>query len=194
MHPFLTRYNQTVLPQLTAAKTYPSTFLIPKVTKVVINCGIGDLAGNDKAIEELATILTQVTGQKPVVTKAHKAIAGFKIRQGMVVGMKVTLHGERMQDFLIKLLDVALPRTRDFRGINPGGVTAAGSLNIGIKDASIFPEVPYGGMNHGLQVTVVSTAKTMEESQLLYHSLGFYFQSEEDRVKPKAKKSNFKRK
>lgn len=194
MHLFLTRYNQVSRPKLKEATQYASEYMVPMVKKVSVNCGVGDVATNGKAVEELADFIASITGQHPILTKARKAIAGFKIRQGMVVGMKVTLRGERMYDFLSKLTDVAIPRTRDFRGLNPYGITPNGSLNIGIKDASIFPEVAYGTLNHSLQVTVVSSAKNSEEARILFESLGFLFQKEEDAVKKPTKKSTRKRK
>ena len=195
MHPFAVRYNEISLPKLKEVKHYTSTFLVPRVTKVSVNCGIGDILTNDKAVEEVAKLLTAITGQKPVETKAHKAISGFKIRQDMVVGLKVTLRGARMQDFIIKLSDLALPRTRDFRGLKPSSITADGNLNIGIKDSLIFPETSQEGLGHILQVTLVSTAKTTEEARLLFESLNFYFGNEEElRDKKKPGKHQHKRK
>ena len=178
-HPFLTRYDEAVKPKLVAEKTYASTYLIPKVNKVVLNVGLGDLLGNNKAIEEVNALLSRISGQKPIETKARKAIAGFKIRQYQVIGMKVTLRGVRMYDFLTKLIEVTLPRTRDFRGLKLTGVTADGNLNIGIRDSMIFPEAGDDLTLPGIQITIVSNAKSLEESQLLYQSLGFVFQSEE---------------
>jgi len=195
IHPFITRYTKTVVPRLTESRAYVSPYTIPAVKKVVINCGLGDVLTNGKAVEEVAALLATVTGQKPIETKARKAIAGFKIRTGMVIGMKVTLRGDRMYDFLYKLTDVALPRTRDFRGIPASGITKNGTLNIGIRDTSIFPEVPYGATNHGLQVTVVSNATSEEEARTFYESVGFIFQAEDEVVRKKrVKKTNYKRK
>lgn len=181
MHPFLTQYNQVALPKLKEAKQYGSSFEIPRVTKVVVNVGVGDIASNGGAVEDLAKKIANITGQQPVLTKARKAISGFKIRQGMVVGMKVTLRGSRMYDFLSKLTTIALPRTRDFRGLKPTGITPDGNLNIGIKDSIIFPEASQeSGSLHGIEVTLVSTARTLEEARLLYESLGIVFMSEEE--------------
>ncbi|MBU6389095.1 50S ribosomal protein L5 [Patescibacteria group bacterium] len=191
MHPFLTTYNQKAIPALTKAKQYPSTFLIPKVEKVVVNVGVGDCLGNDKALQEVILLMSQITGQKPVENKARQAISGFKIRQGMIVGLKTTLRGEKMRDFLSKLTLVALPRTRDFRGLPPSSVTADGNLNIGIKDSMIFPEASQLGSSHGLQVTVVSTAASREEARLLYECLGFVFQNEADIQRKPAKKRTY---
>lgn len=179
MHHFLTRYEQSVKPVLVADHAYPSTYLIPKVTKVVLNVGLGDLLGNSKAIEEVAALLMRITGQKPIETKARKAIAGFKIRQAQVIGMKVTLRSHRMYDFLTKLIEVSLPRTRDFRGLKATGITSDGNLNIGIRDSMIFPEAGEDLTLPGIQITIVSNAQSLEEARLLYQSLGFVFQSEE---------------
>lgn len=179
MHPYLSRYDEAVKPKLIAERPYASTYLIPKVSKVVLNVGLGDLLGNSKAIEEVGSLLSRISGQKPIETKARKAIAGFKIRQYQVIGMKVTLRGVRMYDFLTKLIEVTLPRTRDFRGLKASGITSDGNLNIGVKDSMIFPEAGEDLTLPGIQITIVSNARTMEESQLLYTSLGFVFQSEE---------------
>jgi len=185
MNPFSTQYNTVVAPQLKAQKAYASEYLVPKVTKVIINVGLGDVMTNNKAIDEVADLVGRIAGQKPVLTKARTAISGFKIRQGMVVGMKVTLRGSRMEDFLSKLIQIALPRTRDFRGLKSSGITADGNLNIGIKDSTIFPEAGQDITVHGIQVTLVSTAKTLEEAQLLYTGLGFVFQSESESTSKK---------
>lgn len=191
MHPFITHYNQTVLPKLKEGKQYASSYLVPRVTKVSINCGIGDVATDDKAIESVAQLLASITGQRPAVTKARKAIAGFKIRQGMTVGLKVTLRGERMHDFLMKLIQITLPRTRDFRGLKPSAITSDGNLNLGIKDSMIFPEASQDGTGHGVQVTLISNAKTREEAVLLYESLGFVFQAADEVVQPRKKGKHY---
>jgi large subunit ribosomal protein L5 len=177
MHAFLKQYNEVAVPKLKEQQSYSSPYLIPKIEKVVINVGLGDLIAAGKPLEELVTLVTLISGQKPVTTKARKAISGFKIRQGMEVGMKVTLRGARMHDFLIKLIQIALPRTRDFRGLKPSAVAPNGSLNLGIKDSMIFPEVSQGTFAHGMQITIVPTPCTSEEARLLYESLGFIFHS-----------------
>lgn len=180
MHPFSTRYTESVVPALTAGRQYPSTYLIPKVSKVVVNVGIGDLKENNKAIDDAAELLGRIVGQRPVRTKARKAIASFKIRQNMVVGLKVTLRGKRMEDFLYKFIEVALPRTRDFRGLKASGITSDGNLNVGIRDAMIFPEAGEDISQLGLQVTIVSNAASLEDATRLYKGLGFYFKTSED--------------
>ena len=195
MHPFLTTYHQTTVPKLKEQKKYVSEFAVPRVTKVSVNAGLGDYVGNTKAIEDISKLIATISGQKPVPTKARKAISGFKIREGMVIGLKATLRDQRMHDFLYKLIQVTLPRTRDFRGLVPTGVTADGNLNIGIRDCTIFPEASQGEGSYGLQVTVVSTARTLEEATSLYRSLGFIFQKEDEVVakKPRSKNRTYKR-
>jgi large subunit ribosomal protein L5 len=188
MHPFDTLYNSVVVPRLTAQTAYPSSYLIPKVKKVIVNVGVGDCVGNSKALEEVIGLVTQITGQKPVTIKARKAISGFKIRENMVVGLKVTLRGVRMNDFLYKLIQVVLPRTRDFRGLPATGITADGNLNIGIKDSMIFPEISQSGTSHGIQVTIVSTASSQETSRQLYEAIGFVFQKPEDATPTRKRK------
>ena len=180
MHPFSTRYSEIVVPALKALKQYPSNYLVPRVSKVIVNVGIGDLKENNKAIDEAALLIGRITGQRPIRTKARMAIASFKIRQNMVVGLKVTLRGQRMEDFLYKFIEIALPRTRDFRGLKATGITADGNLNVGIRDATIFPEAGEDVSQPGLQVTVVSNARTLDDARSLYEGLGFYFKSSED--------------
>jgi large subunit ribosomal protein L5 len=178
MHAYQKQYNTVAVPKLRETREYRSQYLVPKVSKVVINMGIGDHAAAGKNIDEVTSFLAAISGQKPVVTKARKAIAGFKIRQGMPIGARVTLRGRRMDDFLIKLLQVVLPRTRDFRGIKPGSIASNGSLNIGIKDSIVFPEVANGTFQHPLQVTLVlSPSASPEEARVLYEALGFVFQT-----------------
>jgi large subunit ribosomal protein L5 len=193
MHPFIQQYTTVALPKLKELNTYASSYQIPKVTKVSVNAGIGDIATNGKAVDDVTNLLTQITGQKPIATKARIAIAGFKIRQNMIVGLKVTLRGVRMNDFLMKLSEIGLPRTRDFRGIPVTSITADGNLNIGLKDSMIFPEATEG-VTHSLQVTIVSSAKTMEEARALYEGLGFVFTEEQVQKKKTGKGRNYKKK
>jgi large subunit ribosomal protein L5 len=188
MHALIERYNTKVLPQLKSEKEYKSPYEIPHITKVVVNMGIGDYMTDSKAVDQAMAMLGKLTGQKPVVLKARKAISGFKIRTGMPIGLKVTLRGKRMNDFLFKLIEIGLPRTRDFRGLKRTSVTAAGILNIGIRDSQIFPDLPLDTPSYSLQVTVSSTAKTKEESFILYENLGFFFQSDNEIVAPRKKK------
>ncbi len=178
MHPFRSIYQDVAVPALKQIRTYPSVYQIPVVTKVSLNIGVGAIRDNKQAMEETVKLLQTISGQKPVLTRARTSIAGFKIRQGMVVGVSVTLRGERMNDFLMKLVQVALPRTRDYRGVRQTAVTADGNLNIGIKESGIFPEASFDGTNRSLQVTLVSTAKTIKEARALYESLGFVFSTD----------------
>lgn len=175
MHPYLKQYNEVVVPKLVEKTSYASKFLIPKIEKVVLNVGIGSVVASGKPTDNVTNTLVAIAGQKPVVTKSRKAISGFKIRQGVEVGMKVTLRGTRMYDFITKLTQIALPRTRDFRGLKPTSITADGCLHIGIKDSMIFPEVSQDAAGQSLQVTLVSTARSQEEARLLFESLGFIF-------------------
>ncbi len=176
MHPFVKLYQDVAVPKLKENFSYASVYTIPKIEKVVVNVGLGDVLTNSGTVDQVAALITKITGQKPVPTKARKAVAGFKIRQGMVVGLKTTLRGERMNDFLQKLSVIALPRSRDFRGLNPGAITPNGSLHIGIKDSMIFPEVAQENLSHPLQVTLVASTSSLAEAQSLYESLGFVFQ------------------
>ncbi|CAN5199230.1 50S ribosomal protein L5 [soil metagenome] len=176
MHPFVKLYQDVAVPKLKENFSYASPYTIPKIEKVVVNVGLGDVLTNSGTVDQVAALLTKITGQKSVPTKARKAVAGFKIRQGMVVGLKTTLRGERMHDFLQKLSVIALPRSRDFRGLNPGAITPNGSLHIGIKDSMIFPEVAQENLSHPLQVTLVASTSSLEEAQALYEALGFVFQ------------------
>jgi len=177
MHPFVQTYQTVAVPALTKQFTYTSTYTIPKIEKVVINLGIGEAGNNSGTVEQIAGLVKKISGQNPIYTKARIAVSGFKIRQGMIVGMKVTLRGERMNDFLQKLTTIALPRTRDFRGLTPTSITADGSLHLGIKDSMIFPEVSQENSSHSLQVTLVAKTQSKEEARLLYESLGFIFQN-----------------
>jgi large subunit ribosomal protein L5 len=139
---------------------------------------MGDLIAAGKNTDEVIEFIAAIAGQKPVLTKATKAIAGFKIRQGMTVGAKVTLRGKRMQDFLAKLIQVAIPRTRDFRGLKASSIAANGSMHLGIKDSMIFPEVAQGSFQHPMQISLVVTpACTPDEARILFEALGFVFQS-----------------
>lgn len=181
IHPFLEKYEKVVIPKLKENFKYENKFTIPKVTKISVNAGIGDLAGNNGNIEAFTKTISMLTGQRPVVTKARKAISGFKIRINNPIGLKVTLRGKKMNDFILKLSEVSLMRVRDFRGLKPSSITKDGNLNIGIKDLSIFPDMPADFYNHPLQITIDSSAKTKEESTVFYNALGFVFQQNNDK-------------
>lgn len=180
MHPLTERYNKISVKTLQDKKQYGSKYEIPHIDKCVINAGIGDLKENGGLITDFSKTLSLLTGQKPVVNKARKAISGFKIREGNPIGLKITLRGDKMNDFILKLIDFAILRTRDFRGLKKSCVSANGNLSIGIKDISIFPDLPLEVATHSFQIVISSTAKTLEEAMDLYTSLGFVFQADEN--------------
>lgn len=169
------KYAKTVVAEMKEKFGYKNVMAIPKIEKVVVNVGIGKLVKEGDKIDEIVNSLTQITGQKPVKTKAKKAISGFKVREGMEIGVKVTLRGNRMWQFIDRLIDATLPRTRDFQGITIKSVDTTGNLNIGIKEHVIFPEISPEKVKQifGLQVTVKSTAKSQEEGIELFRLLGF---------------------
>ncbi len=170
------KYSQVVAPKMEEKFAYGNVMAVPKISKVVVNVGAGKLVkeGGDRMGEVLES-LAMITGQKPVETKARKAIAGFKTRQGMVIGAKVTLRGKRMWAFIDRLVNVTLPRTKDFQGLNLSVVDSRGNLNVGIKEQIIFPEISPEKVKtlFGMQVTVTSSAKSREEGIELYRLLGF---------------------
>lgn len=171
------RYNETVLPALFKKFNYSSVMEVPRLEKVVINIGVGDATGNAKLLEDSVKELTQIAGQKPVITKAKKSIATFKLREGTAIGCKVTLHGVRMYEFLDKLLNIALPRVRDFRGVNKNAFDGRGNYTLGVKEQLIFPEINYDNVNRvrGMDIVIVTTAKTDEEAKALLSELGMPF-------------------
>lgn len=172
-------YTKEVAPALMEKFGYKSVMQIPKLDKVVINIGLGEAKDNPKAVDAACGDLAQITGQKPIVTKSKKAIANFKLREGMNNGCKVTLRAERMYDFVDKLFNVALPRVRDFRGINPNGFDGRGNYSLGIKEQLIFPEIDYDKIDklRGMDISFVTTAKTDEEARELLTLLGAPFRS-----------------
>lgn len=151
---------------------------VPKIEKIVVNMGVGDAVQNPKVLDSAVEELAEITGQKPLITKAKKSIAGFKLRDGMPIGAKVTLRGERMYDFLDKLISVSLPRVRDFRGVSKKAFDGRGNYTLGIKEQLIFPEIDYDKVNkvRGMDVVIVTTAKTDEEARELLAELGMPFQ------------------
>lgn len=159
---------------------YSNVMQIPRLEKVVINMGVGEAIQNAKAIDAAVGDLSIITGQKPVVTKAKKSIAGFKLRAGMPIGCKVTLRGERMYEFVDKLFNVALPRVRDFRGISPKSFDGRGNFTLGIKEQLIFPEIEYDKIDkvRGMDIIFVTSAKTDEESRVLLKELGMPFKEQ----------------
>ena len=171
------RYGSEVVPALQKEFGYANVMAIPKITKVVINLGLGEATQNAKIVDVAADELMRIAGQKPVVTRAKKSIAQFRVRQGMPIGTMVTLRGERMFDFLDRLISMSLPRVRDFRGIPTKGFDGRGNYTLGLKDQLLFPEIDYMRVDkpRGMNITVVTTAKTDEESRRLLQLLGFPF-------------------
>lgn len=171
------KYKNEVVPSLMKKFNYKSVMQAPKIEKVVINMGVGEGATNAKAIDSAMEDLQLITGQKPVVTRAKKSIAGFKIRKGMPIGVKVTLRGDRMYYFLDKLFHVALPRVRDFRGVSDKSFDGRGNYTLGLREQLIFPEIDYDKIDkiRGMDVVIVTTAKTDEEAKELLAELGMPF-------------------
>lgn len=175
MHRLLEKYNKEVVPALKKEFEYENIMAIPKITKMIVNIGTGRIARESKVVDSMAKDLALMTGQAPVRTKAKVAIASFKTRKGLEIGLKVTLRGQRMYDFMDRLINIVLPRTRDFRGIKLSSVDKFGNLTIGIKEHIVFPEVVLESSKNifGLGITVVSTAKTKEEAEKLFRLMGF---------------------
>ncbi|KMK74875.1 50S ribosomal protein L5 [Alkalihalobacillus pseudalcaliphilus] len=172
------KYTNEIVPSLVEKFNYSSVMAVPKIEKIVVNMGIGDAVSNAKALDKAVEELGQITGQKPLVTKAKKSIAGFKLREGMPIGAKVTLRGERMYEFLDKLVTVSLPRVRDFRGISKKAFDGRGNYTLGVKEQLIFPEIDYDKVDkvRGMDVVIVTTANTDEEARELLTSMGMPFQ------------------
>ncbi len=173
------QYNNEVVPALMKKFGYKSVMQVPKLDKVVINIGLGDLKENPKALENAMKDLTQITGQKPVITKAKKSIAAFKLREGANIGCKVTLRSDKMYDFVYKLFNVALPRVRDFRGVSAHSFDGRGNYSMGIKEQLIFPEIEYDKVDklRGMDIIFATTATTDEESKELLKLLGMPFKN-----------------
>lgn len=167
-------YQEEVSPTLFKEFNYKSVMQIPRITKVVVNIGLGEALDNAKAVDFAVQDMTSITGQKPVVTKAKKSIAGFKLREGRIIGVKVTLRGDRMWSFLSRLIHVALPRTRDFQGVPADSFDGRGNYTLGVREQLIFPEINYDKIDkiRGMEVTVVTTAQTDEEGRRLLGLLG----------------------
>jgi large subunit ribosomal protein L5 len=172
-----TFYKDTVVPKLMDQFKYENIHQVPKVVKVTVNRGLGEASQNAKALESSLNELALITGQRPVVTRAKKAIAGFKLRQGMPVGVAVTLRSDRMYSFLNRLINLALPRIRDFRGISPKSFDGRGNYTLGLREQLIFPEIDYDGIDQirGMDITIVTTANTDEEGRALLKALGMPF-------------------
>ncbi|CAM3898136.1 50S ribosomal protein L5 [Alkalicoccus chagannorensis] len=172
------QYNQEITPALKDKFNYSSVMEVPEIEKIVVNMGVGDAVQNSKVLDKAVEELTEITGQKPVITKAKKSIAGFKVREGMPIGAKVTLRGERMYDFLDKLISVSLPRVRDFRGVSNKAFDGRGNYTLGVKEQLIFPEINYDNVDkvRGMDIVVVTTAETDEEARELLTKFGMPFQ------------------
>ena len=172
------KYIQEVTPSKVEKFGYKSVMQTPKVDKIVINMGVGDAVSNAKNLDKAVDELTVISGQKPLITKAKKSIAGFRLREGMPIGTKVTLRGDRMYDFLDKLVSVSLPRVRDFRGVSNKAFDGRGNYTLGVKEQLIFPEVEYDMVDkvRGMDIVIVTTANTDEESRELLTQLGMPFQ------------------
>ncbi|KRM54213.1 MULTISPECIES: 50S ribosomal protein L5 [Lacticaseibacillus] len=171
------RYSKEIAPALVEKFSYKSTMQTPKIDKIVLNMGVGDATQNAKLLDEAVEELKLISGQQPLITKAKKSIAGFRLREGMPIGAKVTLRGERMYDFLDKLINVSLPRVRDFHGISTKSFDGRGNYTLGVREQLIFPEIDYDQVNRvrGLDVVIVTTANTDEESLELLKQFGMPF-------------------
>ena len=176
-------YNETIRKALRDQFKYENEMQVPRIDKVVVNMGVGEATGDSKKPSVAAEDLAMITGQKAVVTHARKSIAGFKIRDGMPIGARVTLRGDRMWEFLDRLVSIALPRIRDFRGLNPGSFDGRGNFSLGIREQIIFPEINYDDIAavRGLDVTITTTAQSDEHGLALLRALGMPFAIEEDR-------------
>jgi large subunit ribosomal protein L5 len=172
------RYRQQVLPRLQQELGFSNPMQVPRVEKVVVNMGVGDALKDGRMLEAAVDDLTIITGQKPVITKARKSIAGFKLREGQAIGAKVTLRGDRMWEFIDRLVAIAIPRIRDFRGLNPNAFDGHGDYTLGLTEQLIFPEIDYDKVLQvrGMDITVVTTARNDDEGRALLVALGFPFE------------------
>ncbi len=175
------RYRNEIAPALIKAFGYKNAMQVPRVEKVVVNVGVGEALDNPKALEAAVGDLTTITGQKPVTTKARKSIANFKLREGRLIGVKVTLRGDRMWAFLDRLLNIALPRVRDFRGVSANAFDGRGNYTLGLRDQLVFPEIEYDKIDklRGMEVTIVTTARDDEQARALLQLLGMPFGKKE---------------
>jgi large subunit ribosomal protein L5 len=173
-------YQETIVPKLMNQFQYTNIHQVPKLLKITVNRGLGEAASNAKALEASLSEIAVITGQKPVVTRAKKAIAGFKIRQGMPVGIVVTLRGERMYAFIDRLISLSLPRIRDFRGISPKSFDGRGNYTLGVREQLIFPEVEYDSIDQvrGMDISIITSAKNDEEGRALLKEMGMPFRDQ----------------
>lgn len=174
------KYKTEVVPALLKAFNYDNVMQVPRVKKVVVNIGVGEALDNAKALDSAVSDLIKITGQKPIITKARKSIANFKLREGRAIGVKVTLRGDRMWAFLDRLMNVALPRVRDFRGVSPNSFDGRGNYTLGLREQLVFPEIDYDKIDkvRGMEVSIVTTAETDEEGRALLLLLGMPFRKE----------------
>jgi large subunit ribosomal protein L5 len=179
--PLKEQYQTDIVPSLMKEFEYSSVMQVPRVTKIVVNVGLGEALDNAKAIEFATNDITAITGQRPVTTRAKNSIAGFKLREGRIIGLKVTLRGERMWAFLTRLIHVALPRTRDFQGISPDSFDGRGNYTLGLREQLIFPEIEYDKIDklRGMEITIVTTAQNDEEGRRLLAQLGMPFERDD---------------
>ena len=175
------RYNNEIVPALRKSFDFKNIMQVPRIEKIVVNIGMGEALDNPKALEAAVSDLTIVTGQKPVTNKARKSIANFKLREGRLIGTKVTLRGERMWSFLDRLVNTALPRVRDFRGVSPNAFDGRGNYTLGLRDQLIFPEIEYDKIDklRGMEVTIVTTAQNDDQARALLQMLGMPFSKKE---------------
>src|SRR5512135_3178565 len=175
------RYQKEIAPALEAEIGADNVMQVPRITKVVVNIGVGEALDNSKALEAAVADLTQITGQKPIITKAKKGIANFKLREGRQIGVKVTLRGDRMWAFLDRLMNTALPRVRDFRGVSANAFDGRGNYTLGLRDQLIFPEIEYDKIDklRGMEVTIVTTAKDDDQARVMLQLLGMPFSKKE---------------
>jgi large subunit ribosomal protein L5 len=174
------RYQKETVPALLKAFQYKNVMQVPRISKIVLNIGLGSEQDNPKALEAAMGDMTTITGQKPVMTKARTSIANFKLREGRVIGTKVTLRGDKMWAFLDRLMNTALPRVRDFRGVSPEAFDGRGNYTLGLRDQLIFPEIEYDKIDklRGMEVTIVTTAKSDDHARLMLQLLGMPFKKE----------------
>ncbi len=170
-------YKDTVVPELFKQFGYTSVMQVPRIVKITLNMGVGEAVADKKVLENAVADLTAISGQKPLVTKARKSVAGFKIREGYPIGAKVTLRGERMWAFLERLVSIAIPRIRDFRGVNPKSFDGRGNYSMGVREQIIFPEIDYDKVDavRGLDITITTTARTDDEGRALLAAFNFPF-------------------
>lgn len=184
------RYRQEILPELVNRLGRKNVLSIPRLEKIVVNMGVGSATGEKKHLEEAVDAMTQITGQKPIVTLARKSIAGFRLREGQAIGCKVTLRGRRMYEFLDRLISIALPRVRDFRGVSPDGFDGNGNFSMGLSEQLVFPELNPDKFTRpqGMNITIVTTAESNDEARELLRQFGMPFRTEKSDAPAKGKR------